>query len=200
MEVSTNRSQTRPLKIRVRKFQKNMKTQRIRSMIGKVLAVTAMALTFLCSDQRLQQLGAQTNVPRCEPVNAQLDGSVFPCGDSPIGFCAVGTIPGGLLKGSKQAVYTGASLSAGMPNAEPATTFSYSGTQVFQTEQGDLQMSVVGVQDNTRHVFTELARITGGTGRFTTATGNLFISGTLTPDGIGFESKVTGEICYERTK
>lgn len=84
-----------------------------------------------------------------------------------------------------------------MPNAEAATTFSYSGTQVFHTQKGDLEMSVVGVQDNTQQVLTEIARITGGTGRFTTATGNLCISGTVTPDGSGFQSKVTGEICFQ---
>ena len=104
-----------------------------------------------------------------------------------------------IAKGIKDGRLPGASPSAGMPNAEVPSTLSYSAVQVFHTERGDLFMSVVGVSDNARHVFTELARITGGTGRFTNATGNLFISGTLTPDGIGFQSKVTGEICFSPT-
>jgi hypothetical protein len=173
-----------------------MKTQRF-TILGRFLTITSLAIFCLGSGQRLQPSSAETDMSRCEPVNAQLDGSVVPCADSPVGFCAVGTVTSGILKGSKEATYRGFSLSAGMPNVELASTFSYSGTQVFHTEKGDLLMSVVGVQDNTRQVFTEIARITGGTGRFSTATGNLFISGILTRDGGAFQSKVTGEICFD---
>lgn len=38
----------------------------------------------------------------CEPVNTQLDGSLYPCSESPVGFCAVGTVSSGLLKGTKK--------------------------------------------------------------------------------------------------
>src|SRR5262249_8978386 len=175
-----------------------MKTQRFGSTMTQLLAVTAIGAAFLLGSK--PRLEAQTNIVSCEPVNAQLDGSLFVCSESPVGFCAVGTVSTGLLKGSKEAVYYGASLAAGMPNAEPASTLSYSGTQGVHTQKGDLHMSVVGVSDNARHVFTEVARITGGTGRFSSATGNLFISGTLTPDGIGFQSKVTGEVCFARAQ
>jgi hypothetical protein len=147
-----------------------------------------------------RQLTGPAAIAPCEPINTQLDGSLFPCPQSPVGFCAVGEVLTGLLKGTKEAVYLGASLAAGMPNAEPPSTLAYSGTQVFHTANGDLHMSVVGVSDNARLVFTEVGRITGGTGRFSNATGNLFISGTLTADGSGFQSKVTGAICFDRTQ
>ena len=180
------------------KQTKHMKTQRFRWILTGLIAAAAIAAGIeLVFAPRSAAQGAAVS---CEPVNALLDGSLYPCSESPVGFCAVGTISSGLLKGSKAAVYNGGSLSAGMPNVEPASTFSYSGTQVFQTDKGDLHMSVVGVSDNARQVFTEVARITGGTGRFSNATGNLFISGTLTPDGISFQSKMTGEICFDRTQ
>ena len=179
-----------------------MRTQPSTLALGHLVhlvIITGIAIHCFGSDQSAQT-STKAVLLRCEPINAQLDGAVIACAESPLGACAVGTITGGILKGSKEAIYRGFSLSAGMPNVEPATTFSYSGTQVFHTEKGDLLMSVVGIQDNTRQVFTEIARITGGTGRFSTATGNLFISGTLTPDGSAFQSKVTGEVCFNRSE
>lgn len=174
-----------------------MKTERFGSTTVKLLAATAIATgIFLGQEQRL---ASQSSPAPCAPINAQLDGSIVPCTESPVGFCAVGAVSSGLLKGTKAAVYLGASPSAGMPGVEPQTTISYSASQVFHTDKGDLQMSVVGVSDYARLVFTEVARITGGTGLFANATGNLFISGTFAPDGISFQSRVTGEICVDRT-
>lgn len=163
-----------------------------------VFTVMLFAFAFGSFLRFQQPLAAQAPPSSCEPVNAQLDGQLVPCAESPVGFCAVGTITTGSLRGTKEAVYQAVSPAAGMPNAEAPTTLSYSGTQVFHTVNGDLYMSVVGVADNARQVFTELGRITGGTGRFTNATGNLFISGTLSADGLSFYSKVSGEICPER--
>ena len=163
--------------------------------MGRILTATVVGAGLLSDAQH--HLACQAHIVPCEPVNTQLDGSLVPCTESPIGFCAMGTVSAGVLKGSKNAVYLGASLSAGMPQVEAPSTLSYSAAQVFHTEKGDLYMSVVGVSDNAAQAFTELARITGGTGRFANATGKLFISGTLTPDGIGFQSKVTGQICFD---
>ena len=174
-----------------------MKIEQFKPAIAKLLAAAAIAAGLLLASS--QRLVSQVAVVPCEPVNAQLDGAIFPCSESPVGFCAVGTVSTGLLKGSKEAVYLGVSPSAGMPGVESASTLSYSGTQVFHTDKGDLQMSVVGVSDYARLVFTEVARITGGTGRFVNATGHLFISGTFAPDRISFQSRVTGEICFDRS-
>ena len=173
-----------------------MKTLVIRLTVNLpgVSAIAAILFTF-CS----QGLASEPKPARREVIDTQLDGSVFVCAESPVGFCASGTVSSGLLKGSKEAVYHGFSLSAGMPGFEGPGTFSYAGTQVFRTAKGDLHMSVIGVQDSPRQVFTEIARITGGTGRFTNAAGNLFISGTLTPDGTGFQSRVTGQVYLDHT-
>ena len=173
-----------------------MKMQQFRSLIGKLFIGIATTAGLLLVSPERPAVQAAAPVP-CEPINTELDGQLFPCSDSPVGMCAVGTVRTGSLKGSKEAIYLGASFSAGMPNAEPASTLSYAANQVFRTEKGDLHVSVVGVSDNLRLVFTEVARITGGTGRFTNATGDLFISGTLSPDGSGFQSKVSGAICFD---
>jgi hypothetical protein len=175
-----------------------MKNTASRLITVRFLLAATIAGLLLGAHQRLashQEFASQGDIAPCEPINAQLDGTIVPCDESPVGFCAIGTVSNGLLKGSKEAVYNGASPSAGMPNVEPASTLSYSATQVFHTDKGDLHMSVVGVSDNARLVFTEICRITGGTGRFSNATGNLFISGTFAPDGINFQSRITGEIC-----
>ena len=115
-----------------------------------------------------------------------------------MGFCAVGTVSSGLLKCSKEATDLAVGQSAGMPGIEPSSTISYSANQVFHTDKGGLRMGVVGVSDYARLVFTKVARITRGTGRFDHSTGNLFISGTFASDCVRFQSRVTGEICLAR--
>lgn len=173
-----------------------MKTKRSKLTIVKLLIAVAIATGFLPGQEL--RLASQTSPLPSEPINTQLDGSIVPCGESPVGFCAVGSVSSGLLKGSKEATYLAVGPSAGLPGVEPPSTISYSANQVFHTDKGDLQMSVVGVSDYASLVFTEVARITGGTGRFANATGNLFISGTFASDGVRFQSRVTGEICLDR--
>jgi len=163
-----------------------------------VLPPALLATALLFSSQ--QRLASQSAVVPCEPVNAPWDGAlVIGCSASPGGVCAAGTIGSGPLKGTTATVYYGSGASAGMPNVEPATTFSYSGIQVIHTDKGDLYASAVGVADSRRHLFTEISRITGGTGRFLNATGSFSVSGTLSPDGISFQSRIAGEICFDRT-
>lgn len=174
-----------------------MKTNKFKMAAARFLTVTTITAFQLLG--LAQQLASSDSGRPCVPVNTQLDGSIVPCVDSPVGLCAVGTVSSGVLKGTKDAIYSGASLAAGIPGLEPPSTLSYTGIQVFHTEKGDLSMKVIGVSDYVREVFTELGRITGGTGRFANATGTLFISGYLTPDGMGFRSRVTGEICLDQT-
>jgi hypothetical protein len=173
-----------------------MKTQLLRLKTRMLWAPAIAAVLFTFSPHGL---ATDPGPARGEVIDTQLDGTVFMCAESPVGFCASGSVSSGLLKGSKEAVYQGFSLSAGMPGIEDPSTFSYLGTQVFRTAKGDLHMSVIGVQDSRRQVFSEIARITGGTGRFTNATGNLFISGTLTPDGTAFQSRVTGQVYFDHS-
>ena len=154
-----------------------------------VLAITA---SFLVGPH--PHLKADPPVVKVETIHVDLNGPIFQCDESEVGLCSAGTIASGLLRGSKEAVYHAFGASAGMPTVEPPSTLSYSGTSVFHSERGDLYTSFVGVLDTTRLVFTEISRVTSGSGQFTGATGNIFISGTVAADGTSFESRMTGEI------
>ena len=139
--------------------------------------------------------GQTSQASECKIIKTTLDGSLFPCAESPGGLCADGTIRSGILKGSKLAVYTAAAPSAGLPETEFPLVLSYTADAVFTTDQGELHLSQLGVIDPFRRVFTELNRVVGGTGRFDQASGDLFISGTTNIDGTEFESDITGTLC-----
>jgi hypothetical protein len=164
----------------------------MKTNLKTVLAAAAITVSLLVSPH--PHVKAEPPVIKVETIHVDLNGPIFQCSESEVGLCSAGTIASGLLKGSKEAVYHGFGASAGMPAVEPPTTLSYSGTSVFHTERGDLHTSFVGVLDTTRFVFTEISRVTSGSGRFTDATGNIFISGTVAADGTSFESTMTGEI------
>jgi len=157
---------------------------------GKSLCLLGMSLLGLL-------FGGQTGqASECKVINTTLDGSTFPCAQSPGGLCADGIIWSGILRGTKLAVYTAAAPSAGLPpEVEPPLVLSYAAEAVFTTDQGELHLDQLGVLDPFRQVFTELNRVVGGTGRFDQASGDLFISGTLSLDGTAFESEVTGIVC-----
>ncbi|MDH3238002.1 MAG: dirigent protein [Deltaproteobacteria bacterium] len=141
-------------------------------------------------------IGNQTSqASECKKISTKLDGSTFPCAESPGGLCANGTIRSGILKGTKLAVYTAAAPSAGLPGVESPFVLSYTADAVFTTKHGELHLSQLGVSDPFQQVFTELNRVVGGTGRFYQASGILFISGTLSVDGTEFESDITGTLC-----
>lgn len=149
-------------------------------------------------------LYSQTQVVQasdCKIVNTRLDGSSYICGESSIGICAEGTISSGILKGTKLAVYTAGAPGAGLFTESPEVA-SYSADAVFTTKHGELHLSQLGVTDPINQIFTELNRVVGGTGRFSGATGELYISGTLdTPELVtGFESRVIGTVCIHKPR
>jgi hypothetical protein len=164
----------------------------MKTILKTVLAAAAITASLLVGPQA--RIKADPPAIKVETIHVDLNGPIFQCDESEVGLCSAGTIASGLLRGSKEAVYHGFGASAGMPDIEPPSTLSYSGTSVFHTERGDLHTSSVGVLDTTRLVFTEISRVTSGSGRFTDATGNIFISGTIAADGTSFESRMTGEI------
>jgi len=132
----------------------------------------------------------------CKNITTVLDGSTFNCAESPVGFCSEGVITSGILKGTKLAVYQGLAPFAGMPGVEPETVFSYSGPATFSTKSGELWLDQVGVLDLGRGTFTELQRVVGGTGKFTNANGELFVSG-MYLDATAWTSDVTGFVCLD---
>ena len=142
--------------------------------------------------------GAQTGqASECKVIITTLDGSLFPCAESPGGLCSDGFIGSGILKGTKLAIYTASAPSAGLPGTEHPFVLSYTADATFTTDKGELYLSQLGVIDPFRQVFTELNRVVGGTGLFDQATGDLFISGTTSVDGITFESDITGTVCLD---
>ena len=140
-------------------------------------------------------VGQTTQASECIAIKTTLDGSTFPCAASPGGLCADGIIGSGVLKGTKLAIYTAAAPSAGLPGVESPLVLSYTADAVFTTKHGELYLSQLGVSDPLRQVFTELNRVVGGTESFYQASGDLFISGTLSIDGTEFESAMTGTLC-----
>ena len=156
---------------------------------ARVLAIAAFSIA-----------GVTAEANECKQIVTQLNGSTFPCAESPVGLCADGEITSGLLKGIKSLVYTSAAFSAGLAT-EPPTVLSYSADAIFSTDQGDLYLTQVAVSDTSRRVFTEINRIVGGTGRFEGASGNLFISGTVDSSDLvtDFESEITGAVCLSES-
>jgi len=80
----------------------------------------------------------------------------------------------------------------------PATTFSDAGTFTVTTDQGAVSTSNVGVLDVAQGTFSEMGRVSEGTGRFAGATGVLFFFGSATaaPDGtLHFQGDIAGELC-----
>lgn len=131
------------------------------------------------------------------PVTAWISASFTSAGcASPIGLCTAGTIRGvGPLDGATFFTTYAAAPSAGMPAVEPATTLSYAGQLVITTAQGSLTISDVGVFDQARLMFSEIDRVSSGTGLFAGASGRLFSFGDA-PNGTGFEGPLVGSLCY----
>lgn len=143
--------------------------------------------------------------PVCFPVYAHIvtqitDGAC----DSPVGLCTVGevTSPFRLLRGPTHFMATGlggqpvGEASIVTPPAEPTTTWSYSGALTLTTTAGELQISDVGVLDTVDGTFSEIERPVSGTGAFANVSGHIFVSGYVTPDGNGFDGRMTGQLCW----
>lgn len=114
---------------------------------------------------------------------------------SPFGFCSLGQIGSGLLKGTKSFTATAVAPSAGLGAAEPPTTSSYAGPVLISTERGNLNVRFVGLFDTAAGIVSELGRVTGGSGRFAGATGTLFAHASASADNTVFDTTLTGEVC-----
>lgn len=142
--------------------------------------------------------------PVCFPVFARIVTHIVdgPC-NSPVGLCTVGevTSPLRVLRGPTQFTATGlggqpvGEASIVTPPAEPATTWSYSGALTLTTSAGELHFNDVGVLDTVDGTFSELDRPASGSGAFVGVSGHVFVSGYVTPDGNGFDGRVTGKLC-----
>ena len=77
-------------------------------------------------------------------------------------------------------------------------TFLCRGTAI-QTARGMLTLRLTGVFDTVRGEFSELERVTGGTGVFKGARSTLWLIGT-TSDGTTFTGDLIGEVCLIRQR
>jgi hypothetical protein len=66
------------------------------------------------------------------------------------------------------------------------------------SRKGNFVASDLGVLDVSRAVFTEMSRAESGTGRFSNASGVLYINGVLLNDATEFQGTVTGDLCTDR--
>jgi len=122
----------------------------------------------------------------CHEINAGGEGQITSF--SPTGQVTTsGTIDNGLLRGTTQ-------FSAQIIDAQG----DYRGTTTIVTKQGMVSLTDIG-KLNAGGTFTDYATITGGTGRFTGATGSLVFQGHELADGVHFlDDSITGEICYDQ--
>lgn len=135
----------------------------------------------------------------CIPVHATINALFVTAGcTSPVGLCTAGQLSGsGILNGSTSFTALGIAPAAGITGIEPDTTLSYHGVLEVTTRHGTLAISDIGVFDQAVGVYSEVDRITAGTGRFENATGTLFIHGDAYSDGSGFDGEVRGQICLD---
>ena len=130
---------------------------------------------------------------QCKPIIAvERDALVADGCTSPVGFCAAGTVSGNHgLRGTT-------SYSAANFDPIPSDTLGrlvVPGILTYTTDDGSLTINDVSVFDVARGTFAGVGRITGGTGRFAGATGDIFTFGRVQPDGVSFANDVTGQLC-----
>lgn len=160
-----------------------------RVLLGALLPVLLQLVSSaqICS--------ASNEDARCQPVRAKEHAVIVTenC-TSPVGLCVEGVITGGgWINGKTQATVLGLAPSVGLPGIEPETTLSVAGDRTIETSHGTLTLRFTAVFDTARGEFSELLRVTGGTGKFLGATGTLYLNGRLS--GTSVEGDFTGVVC-----
>jgi hypothetical protein len=119
---------------------------------------------------------------------------------SPVGICTVGKVDSSdpsLAGATWFFTSLGTAPSAGLPaTLQPASLLSYAGSVVVTTARdGTFTTSNAGVYDTTVGAFSQLDRITGGTGKFTESKNRLIFITAIGGGDAGFTSYVRGELC-----
>jgi hypothetical protein len=157
--------------------------------------IALFATTVIATVAASTRAGAGTS---CQSVRGHYVASQTTSGClSPTGICFTGTVKNddnnSLLNGSTSFIELDQAPSAGMPLTEPGTTVSYSGTLTVTTKQGTLTLRDLGVIADAH--FTEIERPVGGTGTFTGATGDFFVSGMMNSNLTMFDGQFSGQLC-----
>jgi hypothetical protein len=163
----------------------------VRGPLAALLLVLVHLMSFT------QAYSASDIGKRCQQVRAKEHAVRVTEGcTSPVGFCVEGIISGGgWINGKTKATILGLAPSVGLPGIEPETTLSVAGHRTIETQHGILTLRFTAVFDTARGEFSELLRVTDGTGKFLGATGTLYLTGRLSADGISIEGDFTGVIC-----
>ncbi len=118
----------------------------------------------------------------CHKINARVEGTV----DFGTGTVEGQIVGGGILHGIATGSFTFTS----------PTTFE--GSYLITTKHGTLSLQLFnGVIDPVTLTGTNDSVVTGGTGRFTGATGGLFFEGGVEPDG-AFTDHLSGKVCLAK--
>ncbi len=163
-----------------------------------VRAVAAfLALAFVCN------AATAMAAPHCQTINATDDSVLLPPGPdcpSPIGFCAASD----RVQGNHgfRGTFFFQALAFDPIASDPAGRLAVSGISTFTTQDGTVTISDVSVfdpappQGSGTGTFSGIGRITGGTGRFAGATGDVFTAGRTRDGGAAFTTQTTLEICF----
>ena len=119
---------------------------------------------------------------------------------SPVGICTEGKVESKdpSIAGAKWFFTSlGTAPSAGLPvTLQPASMLSYAGSVVVTTSRdGTFTTSNAGVYDTNAAAFSQLDRITSGTGKFAESKDRLIFVTATAGGNEGFKSYVRGEVC-----
>lgn len=123
---------------------------------------------------------------RCKPVNGHLE-EMQAAGP---GFSVVGRLFGG-IQGTDNTTL----LSVSPTDPSTPTVVHFVGKSVFETKTGDIRLTVSGAFDVATGKFSDLFTVTGGTGEWSGASGQIHLIGFFDlASGTG-ESDFRGELC-----
>jgi len=164
---------------------------------GENMKGSSILVVLLASFTMAFGFTTEVRAAKCKRIYAQVVSSLTTTGcTSPIGHCTEGEIEGNHgLNGTTS--FIGESAAAG-PITAPEGTISYSGVREITTDKGTLTTLNTGVFDTSTGpapggFFSSFDVVTGGTGKFQGATGDLFETGKLIAGQ--FVTAVTGELC-----
>lgn len=122
----------------------------------------------------------------CKPVNGHLE-EMQAAGP---GFAVVGRLFGGI-----QGTDSTTLVSVSPTDPSTPTVVHFVGKSIFQTKSGNIHLTVAGAFDLATGRFSDLFTVTGGTGEWSSASGQIHLIGFFDlASGIG-ESDFRGELC-----
>lgn len=129
---------------------------------------------------------AASDDERCRTVKGHLEERQGP---GP-GFTAIGRLTGGI-----QGTDNFTLLSTSPTDSSTPTVINFVGNSVFDTKTGKINLTVSGAFDTETGKFSDLLTITGGTGKWERATGQLHLFGYFDLETGAGESDYRGELC-----